>query len=83
MAGKKRESKVPVDETKEAKSIRLANMRVNTAIKKISLIENLATGNYSFTAEQKQKIIDALSDAVVSVDSCFNTKAVLKDTFCI
>jgi len=68
---------------KEQRSIRLANMRVNTAIKKISLIENLATGNYSYTDEQKEKIVTALSDAVVNVDHAFNTKQVLKDAFCI
>ena len=72
-----------VEETKEERSIRLANKRVNTAIKKISLIENLATGNYSYTDEQRQKIVDALSDAVVNVDTAFNTKKVLSDAFCI
>ena len=71
------------EETKEERSIRLANKRVNNAIKKISLIENLATGNYSFTDEQRQKIVDALSDAVVNVDTAFNTKKVLSDAFCI
>lgn len=72
-----------VEETKEERSIRLANKRVNNAIKKISLIENLATGNYSYTDEQREKIVNALSDAVVSVDNAFNTKQVLKESFCI
>jgi hypothetical protein len=74
---------IPEDETKEQRSVRLANMRVNTAIKKISLIENLATGNYRYTDEQKEKIVAALSDAVLNVDNAFNTKQVLKDQFCI
>ena len=70
-------------ETKEQRSKRLANMRVNKAIKSISLIENLATGNYCYTDEQKQAIVEALSDAVVNVDNAFHTKQVLKESFCI
>lgn len=76
-------TEIPENETKPERSKRLANMRVNNAIKKISLIENLATGNYSFTDEQKESIVEALSDAVVSVDSAFKTKKVLSDAFCI
>lgn len=71
------------DETKQERSIRLANKRVNNAIKKISLIENLAAGNYSYTDEQKEKIVMAISDAVVSVDNAFKTSKVLTETFCI
>lgn len=68
---------------KGQRSRRLATMRVNNAIKKISLIENLAAGNYSYTDEQKDSIVEALSDAVVSVDNAFKTKKVLSDAFCI
>jgi len=47
------------------------------------LIENLATGNYSYTDEQKEKIVNALSDAVVEVDNAFRTNQVVKESFCI
>lgn len=68
---------------KELRSKRLANMRVNNALQKIGLIENLATGNYCYTDEQKLEIITALSDAVVGCDNAFKTKQVLTAQFCI
>lgn len=74
----------PMQQTvKELRSKRLANMRVNTAIKKISLVENLATGNYCYTDEQKTEIVTALSDAVVNLDNAFKTNQVLTAAFCI
>lgn len=82
MAGT-RTTKIPENETKEDRSKRLANMRVNNALKKIGLVENLATGNYCFTEDQKTEIITALSDAVVNCDNAFKTKQVLTDAFCI
>ncbi len=82
MAGT-RKTNIPENESKQDRSKRLANMRVNNAIKKISLVENLATGNYEYTAEEKTQIVTALSDAVVNLDNAFNTKQVLTDAFCI
>lgn len=74
----------PMKQTvKELRSKRLANMRVNKAIKTISLIENLAAANYSYTDEQKTKIVRAISDAVVGVDNAFKTGQVLTETFCV
>ena len=68
----KKESRVPVNETKAEKSVRLANMRVNNAKDKIRLVQNLTTSAYEFTPEQKQKIVNELSDAVVSVANNFD-----------
>ena len=71
------------EETKEQKSIRLANSRVNKAIKAIDMVKNLATPNYAFTGEQKKKIVNALSDAVVELDNSFDTMQVVLSGFCL
>lgn len=60
------------DETKEQKFKRLADKRVNTALKKIKLIGNLSGSGYSYTEEQITKINDALADCVESTMGRFD-----------
>lgn len=61
----------PINESKEAKFKRLAEKRVNTALQKIGLIGNLANPNYSYSPEQVEKIIVALTASIAAVEEKF------------
>ena len=61
-------------ESKEERFKRLAEPRVNRALDKIRLINNLATSQYSFSAEQASKIIRALRDAVSELEDKFQRR---------
>ena len=60
-----------VKETKEQKFKRLAEVRVNNALQKIKLIENLASPSYSYTPEQIEKIITALKASIAEIEQKF------------
>jgi hypothetical protein len=54
---------------------RLAEKRVNEAIKKINLVGNLShTGNYEYTDAHVRQIVSALRAAVKQVDTRFSNK---------
>lgn len=72
---KKKAASAPEGETKEGKFSRLASKRVTVAVKKISLIGNLAGSGYAYTPEQVEKIKAVLSEAVKSVLSRFDKTA--------
>ena len=58
----------------------LAEKRVNRALKDIQLIGNLAnTNNYKYSAEDAQKIHNALKQALDSMKSRFETSLQSKD----
>lgn len=59
------------NESKEAKFKRLAEKRVDTALQKIGLLGNLANPSYSYTSEQVEKIIVALTASVAEVEEKF------------
>ena len=70
------------NETKEEKFRRLAEQRVAATLDKIRLIGNLATSQYSYSADQVAKIFAALKDAVADVEDKFHrTLERKKDTF--
>lgn len=59
-------------ESKEQRFVRLAENRVNRAIKDIKLIGNLCNrNNYQYSEEQVKKITDALSNEVKAVKQKF------------
>ena len=60
-------------ETKQEKSVRLAQTRVSSAIKRIELVGNLSSANYEFTDEEKEQITKALYGAVDKVVNRFNS----------
>ena len=62
-------------ETATEKFQRLATARVETAIKKISLIGNLAGGGYHCEANEAKQVVAALQEAVDEVASKFARKA--------
>lgn len=62
-APKKSRTATPKDETKAQKFSRLASMRVTAAIKKISLIGNLAGPGYEYTPAQLANIRTHLGKA--------------------
>jgi len=65
------------------KFVKLAERRVNKAIKMIDLIGNLSNrSNYSYTEEDVKKIMKVLNGAVKEVESRFESSASNKrDTF--
>ena len=62
-------------ESKQDKFKRLASKRVSNAIQKIELIGNLSGASYECTAEDSEKIIAALQQAVDGVKGRFSKKA--------
>ena len=71
MENKDLNNQKPLNESKESKFKRLAEKRVNVALQKIGLIGNLANPNYTYTPEQVEKIIVALSAAIAGVEEKF------------
>ena len=61
-------------ETKNEKFKRLAAIRVNNALKKVSLIGNLAGSSYEYSAEEVEKIISALKTCLGEVEEKFQKK---------
>ena len=64
--------KTLVAQMKPLKSVRLANMRINAALQKLGLVENLAVSQYQFTQDQKNSMIEVLSNAVIAIQSKFD-----------
>lgn len=63
------------EETKREKFIRLAENRVNSTIKEINLIGNLANkSNYEYSKEDVDKIIKTLKKSVSDLESKFTSK---------
>jgi hypothetical protein len=60
------------EETKEERFKRLAEQRVAATLDKIRLIGNLATSQYSYSADQVAKIFAALKDAIADVEDKFH-----------
>lgn len=76
------ESKNVPNETKEERFKRLAEQRVASTLDKIRLIGNLATSQYSYSADQVAKIFSALKGAIADVEDKFHrTLERKKDTF--
>jgi hypothetical protein len=51
-----------IEETREDKFKRLAQIRVNNILDEIELLDTLATNEYSYTPEQIQKMFNALEN---------------------
>ena len=63
------------EETKREKFIRLAENIVNSTIKEINLIGNLANkSNYDYTKDDVDKIIKTLKKSVSDLESKFSSK---------
>ena len=66
-------------ESKNDRFKRLAELRVNNALKQISLIGNLANkSSYAYSEEEYKKIIKTLKHAVHKVEQAFSDKDGLK-----
>lgn len=68
---KGRKAKATSAETPRDKFLRLAQARMETALKKISLIGNLAGSGYQHEPGEAKKMIDALTGAVEEVAEKF------------
>lgn len=63
-----------MSETKREKFVRLAEKRMDNALKSISLVENLANPNvYEYSKEDSNKIVKALKDAVAELERSYNS----------
>ena len=61
-----------MDETKRNKFVRLAESRMNNALKQIELLENLSnTSNYEYTDNDVDLIIKTLKSAVSDLEYAF------------
>jgi hypothetical protein len=71
----KRQSKKPLKaETSRDKFLRLGPNRMETALKKISLIGNLAGHGYEYETGEVKQMLAALKEAVEEVEAKFNNK---------
>ena len=66
------EMKNAPEESKEGRFKRLAEQRVAATLDKIRLIGNLATSQYSYSADQVAKIFSALKSAIADVEDKFH-----------
>ena len=58
-----------MEESKRQKFVRLAENRVNNALKQIELLGNLANGSvYEYTQEDVEKILKCLKNAVSDLE---------------
>lgn len=71
-SSKKKATKVPENETKAQRFVRLAKKRVPRAVKAINSVAAFAGSGYEFSDEQRDKVIAALETATA------NTVASLK-----
>jgi len=61
-----------MDETKREKFIRLAESRMNNALKQIELLSNLSnTRAYEYTSDDIEKMVKTLKNAVNNLEYAF------------
>ena len=61
-----------MEESKRQKFVRLAENRVNNALKQIELLGNLANGSvYEYTQEDVEKILKCLKNAVSDLEHTY------------
>ena len=77
----KRSRTIPENETAADRFKRLAEARVNKALKILGHIGNLASSQYESTPEQKTRIVEVLSDAVVAIEDRFNKNKATRKAF--
>lgn len=71
-AAKPKDSKAEKGETAREKFLRLAPARAEAALKKISLLGNLAGHGYDYQPAEGKQIVGALQDAVNDVERKFS-----------
>jgi hypothetical protein len=67
-------ARAATNESPRERFLRLAPPRVDAALKKISLIGNLARHGYEYESSEVKQMIDALEDAVAQVKQKFARK---------
>ena len=69
---KKKESRVPENESKHNKFKRVCTPRLRNALKAIKLVGACSTKDYAYSNEQAVKIYNLLADAVNAVEKQFS-----------
>ena len=70
----------PENETPADKFKRLANARVNKALKYIDMTKNLASRQYEYTDEQVQVVLQALRNEVDELEAAFKKAGKVRPT---
>jgi hypothetical protein len=70
-----------VEETKEEKFKRLAEIRVNNIMSEIEMLDTLATNEYEYTQEQAAKMFTALENELQVSKKKFSKHKTAKFTF--
>lgn len=78
---KETSSKVPKNETPEARFKRVVTPRVNRAVKNIGFVGNCAGSGYKYSKEQADKIVSTLRKAVDTVAAKFAGKKETQQEF--
>jgi hypothetical protein len=74
--------KTKENETKREKFVRLAESRVENALRNINLIGNLANkSNYEYTQDDVDKILKALRSAVSNLEKTFSSSKSSRNKF--
>lgn len=74
--------KTKENETKREKFVRLAESRVDNALRNINLIGNLSNkSNYDYTQEDVDKILKALRSAVSNLEKTFSSSKSSQNKF--
>ena len=66
------ETSVNPKRDKAAKFLQLAPKRVNKALKAIESVGKLSAGNYTYTTDQVEKIVQAIRKSVTVMESGFS-----------
>ena len=68
-----------MDETKREKFIRLAESRMNNALKQIELLSNLSnTRAYEYTSDDIEKMVKTLKNAVNNLEYAYDGELFVK-----
>ena len=78
---KQEETAARPNETAEEKFIRIANLRVPNAIKKIKIIGNLSASAYKYADEQIDKILASLRQTIDEVEAKFKKGSKKPESF--
>ncbi len=77
--GKIEQAEAHLENVKKANFKRLAQPRINIAVKRIKMLENLGTSQYSHTSEQAEVILTALRKAIDRLEEKFSHKKHVED----
>lgn len=70
-------------ESKRQRSVRITNRRTSKALASIEMLKVLCSPNYDINAGELTKISEAVSDAVVELQTVYETGHITASGFCL